>query len=171
MKTLSDLKKDLSLGREITLTMSRGLTAETGTRKEKFTPRYVVKKQTNGVYFNKDKNATGGSWLDYPKASLLDYDGMTVKIYEAGYRPLTDEEKRVSEDRPSRRKENAKQVEIDMLGDGSQMYWADKRHFMTYSMLYMMSGKTEGGLYYDSNKNLVRDDKIKGELVLIYQLI
>ena len=101
MKSLADLKKDLCIGTKV---------------KRLFGPKNngdiltVTRTQSNGLWFNK-------SWLDFPPASLLDYDGKIISIYEPGNRSLTTEEQRIIDNRPI----DKKQSEIDMLSDGSTM--------------------------------------------------
>ena len=165
MKTLSDLKRDLSKGAKVAMTYnSFGKGALLGVE------RYVIKQNTVGVVFNVDKNATKGSTLEYPKASLLTYDGDTFSVHEAGYRPLTAEEQRVYDNKPSYRPENQAVLEADLLGDGSQMYWADKRYLADNNMTYLDGHRENGGLYYDFNTKMIRDNSIKGEVTLTYKI-
>lgn len=67
MKTLSDLKKTLVLGREIEMLSKDGHTPP----EKLLGTRQVVKVQTNGVYL---AHSTVGkrSWFDFPKASDLE---------------------------------------------------------------------------------------------------
>lgn len=91
MKTLADLKRALSLGAGIRMTSFYG----NSDRKNKLVGvvRYVVKSNTTGVYLNEDKTATKGSFLDWPKASLLEFDGKAIKIYQSGTNiPMIDDD-------------------------------------------------------------------------------
>ena len=70
MKTLTDLKRDLVIGKALILTSRYGQTEG----KNIGEVRYIVKKNTVGFYLNPDKSATKGSFVDRPKASLLEYE-------------------------------------------------------------------------------------------------
>jgi hypothetical protein len=154
MKTFADLKRDLQVGRSLTLTFS-------GVGKHKYldVPRFVVKIQSNGVYLNEDKDATTGSFLDLPRASQVEYfeDGR-LNVYEVGKRDLTEEEKSIINNCPSKMPENAERCKIDMLTDGSSMYWADKRYFVS-------KGREDLLHIY---KEVIKDNRIKGRLILSY---
>lgn len=114
MKTLADLKRDLQLGTAVELVK---FNSEIAIPERLQGIRYVVKVKSNGVEFNKDKTATKGSFMDYPKATLCEYDGNTLTLYHAGVRELTETEKRILDNRPSRRPENREQVEMEALAD------------------------------------------------------
>lgn len=77
MKTLSDFKRALTVGSSITLIDAPDMPDH------RFLglPRFVVKAQTSGVYLSTDKDAVTGSFLDFPAASLVEFDGDTVKIF------------------------------------------------------------------------------------------
>jgi len=77
MKTLADLKRDLVIGSTMTLISRYGQTEGENIGVQ----RFVVKKNTVGLYLNPDKEAKKGVFLDWPKASLLEYDGQTIKVY------------------------------------------------------------------------------------------
>lgn len=153
MKTFADLKRDLQVGVKLKKVFQFGNTSET--------VKTVSKVQTNGVYLDK-------SWLSWPTAALVEYDGVNIKIYDEGSRDVTDEERKIMANEPSRRPENAKQVEIDALTDGNQMYWADKRYYKELGAEYLRGMEWENGERYDSNKDKIKSKKIKGELVLQY---
>lgn len=165
-KTLADLKRDLHTGRALTVTAYRF-----NDHKHLNVRRFVVKVQGNAVELNADPTAKHGSRLDFPKATLCDYDGEKLVIYDPGRRPLTPEEKRVMDNAPSHRPENRKQVEIDALTDGSQMFWRDKAHFKQAGMEHLFGCGTVRGqrLIHDGqNDPTIEDDRIKGEMLLTY---
>ena len=166
MKTLADLKRDLKLGTKITMTSHYGKTDDKLIGVE----RYVVKVKTNGIEFSKNKEDARGSFLDYPKASLTEYDGETLSVYGSGHRDLTAPEKTLLDNLPSRRPENAKQCEIDMMSDGSQMFYADKRYLKEMDSEYLSGHETIRGLRYDWNEKKVQDDNLKGECILTYKI-
>jgi len=166
MKTLADLKRDLKLGTKITKTSHYGKTEGKLIGVE----RYVVKVKSNSIEFSKNKEDTRGSFLDYPKASLTEYDGETLKVYCSGLRDLTAQEQAILDNVPSRRPENAKQVEIDMLSDGSCMFYADKRYLKEMDSEHLSGHETVRGLRYDWNKKKMLDDNMKGECILTYKI-
>jgi len=90
-KTLADLKRDLSLGRK--LRMVRFYESETEGRLLNV-PREVVAVQTNGVWlslppeFRRSADRSPRSWLYFPKAKDLEYDGKTFRIFADGAIPV-----------------------------------------------------------------------------------
>lgn len=160
MMTLSDLKRHLSKGVAVQRLPVLPLM---------HVIKYVVKVQTNGVYLNADKNATTGSWLDFPKASLLDVNEHGFTIYTAGRRPLNDAEKSIIANEPK----DKKQSKIDLVSDGNVMFYRLKNYYEEADALYLFSGcghKT-GSLRYSHNDDVVYDDNIKGDVVLEYVFV
>ena len=164
MATLADLKRALSIGTEVIMTYCsfehRALNV----------PRYVVKTQSNGVQFAINKDDKRGSHFDYPKASLLDFDGTQFTIYMTGMRPLTDSEQRILDNAPSKRVENREAVERDIMTDGSSMYWADKKYFSDLDAQYLEGHETIRGLRYDWNEKKVQDETIRGQKLFTYTI-
>lgn len=170
-KKLTDLKRALSIGAKVTQLSYYDKTEGGKIGIE----RFVVKIQTNGVYLSTDpNNAKGGSFLDLPKASLLDYQGDIFKIYTPGLRDLTPEEMRAWTNRPSARAENTEKLRVDMISDGSQMYYQDQKYFADLDMRHLSFSEHKGmRLDYDRvdrNKLMVRDDKVKGDCMLSYKV-
>jgi len=165
MKTLADLKRDLSIGKQVTL-----IKADHPNHKMLNIPRYVVKTQGNGVMLSPDKNATKGSFLDFPRASLLEYDGTTITIYEIGSREPSPQEQYILSQQPSRLEKNAKQCQIDVLTDGSTMFYADKEYFRGLGMEYLGGFEWKQGKKYDFSTNRIDDESIKGKVSLVYSL-
>jgi hypothetical protein len=167
--TLADLKRDLKNGTKIVL-------IHPNTNKLIGIERYIIKTQTNSVSISPDKEAVKGSWLELPKAKLMEYyrdDKRQVNIlhiYEPGYRDLTDEENRILTQRPSSLPENFEDVRHEMLTDGSRFYWLDKKYFQDIDMEYLEGHKMIRGLRYDFNKQMIKDENIKGDLVLSYEI-
>ena len=165
MKTIADLRRDLSIGTQVTLTYAQF------THKFLNVPRVVIKLQSNGVVLALSATDTKGSFLDFPKASLASYtiDG-DLNIYEAGTRPLTPAEQRVFDTMPSKLPEYQQQVSDDMMTDGSQMFYKDRRHTKDNKMEYLDGFDTIRGLRYDHNTKLIIDETIKGKLSLSYKI-
>ena len=156
MMTFADLKRDLSVGVKVKRISRFGQACDI--------VKTVSKVQTNGVYLE-------GSMLQWPPASLVEYDGVSIKIYAEGLRDLTDKEKMIIANQPSNRPENAKQCEIDIMTDGSQMFWADKRYYSELNARYLKGSEWENGEKYDYNTQKILSKKIKGELILQYVIL
>lgn len=164
MKTLSDLKRDLITGKTITMIYNQidrpnllNLT------------RYIISKNTTGVKIGLQLSDTKGSFLEYPKkASLCEYGGKSLKIYNAGYRPLTEREQEILNNLPSHRKENEERAIQEALSDGSGLYYADKRYLKDLDSEYLSGHEIIRGLKYNYNDKNVMDETIKGTLSLEY---
>ena len=160
MKTLADLKRELNVGDSVTLIESPFYHKWINVK------RYVVKKQSNGVYLSQDPTDTKGSYLEFKNAKLTEYDGKEIRTYSAGIRELTEQEKSVYSNRPSARKENEEQAVIEMLTDGSGLFYKDKQYFKDHGMKYFIeSGQTKK---FNAHNKTVTDEQIKGNLELRY---
>ena len=164
MKTFADLKRDLQVGKKLTLTYHH---FGDNRLKSIGVAREILKVQTNGVYL-KTEGAKNGSFLDLPCASLTEYDGKTIKIYGVGKRPLTAWEKSLIENEPSRRPENKQLALNDALTDGSSTYFMDKRYYAENHAEWRWNWNQ--GLRLDINDMTMLDKKIKGKLELEYIL-
>ena len=163
-KTFADLKRDLTVNKSLKLIYPE-------THKFFGIERYIIKNQTNGVYLAPEREAKKGSFMDLPVASLVEYDGETLSIFDIGQRDLTPGEKKLLDNKPSKRPENAKKIEIDLMTDSSQMFWTDKAYFRELDAEYLSGHDFHKGLRYDWNTGRVCDKKIKGKLCLQYKLI
>ena len=168
MKTFADLKRDLKLGTGIEMVNFHN-GQDIPERLQSI--RYVVKVKSNGVELNKDKNATKGSLLEYTKATLTEYDGENLRIYDSGTRELTEWEKSIRDNVPSRRAENKDAVHNELMTDGNGFYWKDKAYYKENNAEYLAGHETVRGLRYDFNTKQIIDDTIKGELSLAYKII
>ena len=167
MKTLADLKRDLKVGTAMEMLNFHN---EQDIPEKLQGIRYVVKVKSNGIELNKDKNAIKGSFLDYPKATLCEYDGENLRIYESGTRELTEWEKSIRDNVPSRRAENKDAVHNELMTDGSGFYWKDEAYYKENNAEYLAGHETVRGLRYDYNTQQIIDDTIKGELSLAYKI-
>lgn len=163
MKSLASLKRDLNIGDSITLIESpqRLDNSRLGVK------RHVVRKQTNGVYLNKDKNASRGSFLELPNAKLVEYDGNEIRVYDAGVRPLTAQEQAAYDNRPSARPENQERIEYDLMAGTNIMFWRDKKYFKDMGMGYLHYENSNRYKFHSYNMT-VTDNQLKGDLVLRY---
>jgi len=173
MKSLADLKRDLVIGSSLTLVSRYGKTEG----KNIGIKRFVVKKNTVGLCLNADKNATKGAFLDWPKASLLKYDGDTITIHISGFRLLTSEEKQIIKNQPR----DDEQDKIDIMTDGSTMFYRRKVYFLKIGKIYLFGCKSQAGKYLKSGTTatardgsfsdwFIRDDNVKGEIGLVYKI-
>lgn len=164
MKTLADLKRDLKIGDSIMLIESPTMP----THKWLNVKRYVIRKQGNGVYLSPDINDKKGSFLEFTNAKLTEYDGKEVRTYQPGHRDLTDHEKSILDNRPSKRPENREIVERDIMTDCSTSYWMDKQYFSKLGAEYLDSSR--GTKSIDWNNRTIIDEQIKGNLELRYTI-
>ena len=173
MATLADLKRKLKIGQGVKLVAYEGMNPE-NPRQNLNKIRYVVKVQSNGVYFNEDKTATKGQALDFPKATLLEADDKGFKIYRAGLRDLTEAERKIIDNEPT----DDKQDEIDALSDGSVMYRRRKSYYEESGSFYLFGISREQGKRLTEKKNdkgelvyQIEDDGLKGEMLLTYEWV
>jgi hypothetical protein len=162
MKSFADLKRDLQVGKTLTMTYSN-----LESNKLVGIPRQIIGTQTNGISLKTD-NKSGKSFLSLPCASLTEYDGKIIKIYQIGKRDLTPEEKAILDNEPSNRKENEQLAINDVLTDGSSTYYMDKRYYAEHNAEWRWNESR--GLRLDLNDRRMYDKKIKGELDLQYTL-
>lgn len=128
--------------------------------------RYVVKTQGNGVTLSINKEDTKGSFLELPKASLVEYDNNIIRVYLCGVRELNASERYIMAHEP---KDEA-QSKIDMMNDGSTMYYRRQSYYEGLKANYLRGHDTEKGLQYNINDKNVYDESIKGELSLEYKI-
>jgi len=127
-------------------------------------PRKVKRVQSNAVVL--DKNGKD-SFLEFPPASLVEFDGKRFTFYAVGYRPLTAEERAIVDGEPK----DAKQDEIDVLSDGSTMYYRRKRYYAEKDADYLFAGHGKGKrLYHEGDKRVIRDPAVQGRPELVYEL-
>jgi hypothetical protein len=162
MKTLADFKRDLVIGRKMILKYRWLDKVKTNIGIE----RFVVSKNTTGVQLSACETAPKGSFLGWPKASLLEYDGKTATIYNSGSRPLTEKEKEIIAGEPR----DEKQEEIDIMTDGSTMYYRKKRYYLENKDYEYLAGwhRQAGKLL---RNGLIDDDDCKGEIGLVYEIL
>jgi hypothetical protein len=168
MKTFTQLKRDLVVGKTLTMTFNSMSESSERIKSRIGKPRKILKTQTNGIYLEVESGDPKGSFLELPCASLTEYDGNTIKAFKYGKRDLTAKEAEILANRPSDRPENAELARIDMISDGSQTYWMDKRYFNENDANWYWDWSK--GLRYDFNEKKMWDKKIKGQLEMEYVL-
>lgn len=169
MKTLADLKRDAKSG-----TLEGRITFHSmwqeGLPERLQGWRRLVGSNSVAIFF---QNADGKkSELRLEKSSLVEYDGSSLTVYFAGYRDLNDAERKVMDGWAAiaSTPEHKAQAEVDALTDGSSTYWEKVSYFRKAGMEYLMGLEKQGGLKYDWNLMKVRDDSIKGEVGMRYEI-
>lgn len=137
--------------------------------------RKIGKVQSNGVYLINENGKK--SFLELAKASLMEYTENELRIYNAGYREMTEKEKQVMQEweKIANTEDYKNQAQIDAMSDGSSTYYIEKRFFINKKMEYLM-GVSSGAKnlifskYYNGEKECIRDESVKGEVILVYQV-
>lgn len=168
MKTLADLKRDAKSGQyEVKMIVRCGSTeipeVLSGWRK-------MVDSNSVAVFVK--ANDGRKSELRLGKASLVEYDGETLTIYNAGYRDYTDEEKKVMQKWAiySSRPQFKAQAEADVYSDGSSTYWSEVAFFAREGMEYLIGTEWKRGMRADRQRNQVQDERIKGTVQMQYKV-
>lgn len=137
--------------------------------------RTVGKVQTNGFYLVNNEGEK--SFLNIPKASLIEYDGDELRVFNYGFRAMSDEEKAVMDEwKKITETDDFKRREVaDMLSDGSSTYWQKKIFFEKKNMLYLTGSKDKGMeldfcKHADGEEKCIRDEKVKGDVILVYKV-
>lgn len=137
--------------------------------------RTIEEIQTNGFYLVDNEGKK--SFLDIPKASLIEYDGDELKIYNPGLRSMTDKEKSVMEEWEGiTETDDFKRKKVaDMLSDGNSTFREKTHFFALKNMLYLTGNKDKGmeldpWKYLGGEEKCIRDEKIKGDVILVYKV-
>jgi len=156
MGNVAELKKALTVG--------RNLKAVYRFREIEPENRVVTRIKSNGVYLRKPNGKE--SFLDIPKTNLITIDDIGFIIFCAGVRELSPKEKEIIANEPK----DEKQEKIDMMGDGSQMFWLRKKYYAENNAEYL-NHKKQRGMYYLHGENKVEDESVRGKPCLIYQFV
>lgn len=161
MKTLAQFKRDAKAGMRLELmTWFRNTGDDIPKRLRGI--RRVVSVNTVGVML---MNADGQkSELDVKRASLVEYDGETLKVYRPAIRELTDQEKAVLA--------RGQQIENEYYEKNpyGNAFWTVKKYFMDSPCPWMEGLETVRGKRYCAGDDGVLDNSIKGELILQYKV-
>ena len=127
--------------------------------------RNITRIQSNGFYLSQDNGKD--SYLEFPKASLFEADEKGFKIFEAGLRELTEQEQAVKDNEPK----DEKQEKIDMMSDGSTMFFRRKKYFSEKGFNYLFGNNKQEGkrLTFKEGNPIIQDESIKGKLILEYK--
>lgn len=118
------------------------------------------------------------SRCDIPRASLVDYDGDTLKTYLPGLRAPTAAEQKVLDEWKAITETDAfkKRVDLDLRTDGWTAHNYKVKFFHEKKMDYLNGFDEHGGLKLLLEKQAVgetafiRDKSIKGDLMLSYKV-
>lgn len=160
--TLAQFKRDAASGH-----MGLELIERYGEKISKPIVVPVVKVQTNGVYLKRGSNE---SFLDYPFASLFEYTGSMLKVYDVGLRKLNPTEERVMNQwrQISNTPQFRERARIDAMTDGNYTGRQEEMFFKQSPCPYLYTEKN--GLRYDYKTGKVYDPKVKGKCVLVYKV-
>ena len=130
-------------------------------------PRKVIKVRSADIIFEREGKP---SYLQLPPASLIEWDGETLRVFEAGLRLLTDAEDAIRKNAPSRRPENKALLEAEMLSDGSSLFYADKSYYAGSPCPYLNGIDEVKGcrLVHRNGGEWIEDNKIKGTHRITY---
>lgn len=168
MKTLADLKRDSKNGKLFgVMTLRLGTSNIPDRLAEK---RKIVDANSVAIFFEMADGRK--SELRVERASLVEYTDDKLTIYNPGYRQLNDVEKAIMNEweEISNRPENKKQYEIDVMSDGSSMFYKKKSFFHNKGYSYLLGHEEEKGLKYDVNKDMILDKSFKGDISMQYVL-
>lgn len=164
--TLSDLKRNAAKGN-----MKLELVERYGKRGEDIPERIRgvrTVKRVNTVALILVNDDGQESELRYngklESAKLFEYDGKTLTVYEAGTRDLTEEEQRVLDEW------NIIQAEYIRENPYSDAYWKMKEYFKNCPCSWMEGLETVCGKYYMRHNGKVRDNQVRGNVILRYNV-
>ena len=162
MKTLADLKRDAKSGKiRLELIERFGKTGDEIPERLRGI-REVAGVNTVAINL---RNASGEeSELRFGRASLIEYRGDMLTVYNSGYRPLTEEERAIVAG------EEAFREEFQRNNPYSEPYWAIKKYYKDSSCPWMAGFETVRGKHYQRGEDRVRDDAVRGEVVLRYRV-
>lgn len=158
LKTLADLKRYLQVGTKMTCTFHNN-PSRIGWKRE-----VVAVSCTNVVLIDPTERDSVPSTLPLPKASLVEIEGNKFRIFEPGFRDLTNEEKACIAGEPK----DPVQEERDLLGDGSTTFYRRKRYYEGSEFPYLQGIGAVNGMSFNGKQ--VRDPKVKGNLLLEYEI-
>lgn len=168
MKTLAELKREAKAG-----ILSAELVERFGSDQipERLRGRRkIIGANTKDIKF---MNLDGTiSELRIDAASLIEYDGITLKVFRPGLRGLNPEEQivmdgwKVIAETPEYRRE----LEADIYTDGSSAYYRQKAYFEKHNMLYLMGFERQRGKKYDLNSGQISDYNVRGDMILCYKI-
>ena len=164
MKTIADLKRDVKSGN-----MSMEMLEWYGKTGEDIKPilRGIRKVEgANSVALLLRNNEGNTSELRIKYATLIEYDGENLTVYDAGHRDLTVEEKNILAEWERIEKEYLEKNPF------AEIFWKRRDYFSKCSCPWLDGSEMKRGkkLEYVNGRPMVRDNAIKGEAVLKYKV-
>jgi hypothetical protein len=170
MKTLAELKRDAKAGKISAILVERfgktGLDIPEMLRGK----RKVIDANSVGITF---LNADGKkSELRIEAASLVEYTDKNIIVYNPGLRDLTPDEQAFLQkwEEEKKKTDYERRSEIDALSDGSSTYWQQKFFFEKGGYDYLFGTEKKQGKKFDYKTGKVWDNKVKGDVILKYEL-
>lgn len=163
MKTLAQFKRDAASGKMSLELFERYGSADFPDRLKGV--RKVTK--INSVEITIVNQKGDGSFMRFGSASLMEYDGDTLVMYNPGYRDLTEQEEAILAE--------WKKIQDDYMARNpySDCYWKMKDYFKNCPCPWLAGFETVRGkklVYERDNKRMIRDNAIKGDAVLKYRV-
>lgn len=132
--------------------------------------RKIVNANSNSIFLLNNEGKE--SELPIGRASLVEYDGNNLTLYNAGYRDLNDGECKVMDEwqEHCKTKEYKQKENIDRNIDTSMSYWEKLAFLEKRNMEHLMGTDKKCGLIYIARLNKVQDDSIKGDICMKYEI-
>lgn len=133
--------------------------------------RKIVDANSVGITF---LNADGKkSECGIDRATLVEYTGDSLTVFQPGYRDLDADEIRVMNGwkKITETEDYKRRAEVDILSDGSSTYWQQKGFFRDAGKEYLMGFEEQAGCKYDFNTGKIRDKSIRGDAILKYKIV
>lgn len=138
--------------------------------------RAIIGANTKNIFFRDGDGKR--SFLDIPKASLVEYTDGMLRIYYPGYREPNETEKRILNEwkEIANTDDYQNRLKTDLLTDGSSTFYQQKRFFKDRNAEYLLGFETQRGMKLDFNKKangdprFICDEKIKGDIYMEYEI-
>ena len=164
MKTLAQLKRDAKSGNLYAEMIYRWGTKIPENLQGK---RRIIDSNSVGIKFLNQNGST--SDLSIKSANLVEYDENFITIYDSGERDLNEKEKAIFSKWETMR--DIEQEKIDCLTDTNVTYYRRKKFFIDAGYEYLLGYDKKQGKRYVNYTNKVRDDKIKGDMLIQYKIL
>lgn len=132
--------------------------------------RKITDSNSVAIFFqNKDGRK---SELRIERASLVDYDGETLIIYNGAERNLNEKEQHVMDEwnKIAQTEDYKKRAYYDALSDGSSTYYQKLAFFQKAGYEYLLGYEKQHGMKYEWSTGKVYDESIKGDILIKYEL-
>ena len=160
--SLAQFKRDASTGH-----MGLELIERYGKKETKSVIVPVVKVLTDSVIL---KRGNKESYLDIPFASLVEYTGTTLKVFDKGKRPLIEKERFVLSEwkKIESTPKFQERMRVDVLTDGSFTFYQEKNFFEISPCPYLFNDSRR--FRYTKGQDYIFDAQVKGECILKYRV-